>query len=631
MLAALPASASAQTAGAGQLVISELRLHGPGGPNDEYVEIYNASGADHTVTAASGGGYAVAASDGATRCTVLNGTIIPNRGHYLCVNLAGYSISGYPGAEGFPANGDAAIGSAIPSSAGIALFNNNSGGASYSLANRIDAVGPATEADTLYREGAGYTSFLAPVVNYALVRRPNAFPNFPTPRDTDSNGSDFRVVSVDAHASIPFASLGAPGPENLSSPLSGFGTFGVDPVSSCTGVTLNDPPNRIRTGSGGNGTLAIRRKLTNQTGGSITRLRARINDITTVPAPNPAIADLRATSSSTSTVTEPCSGNPVTIQGLTLETPPAQANGGGYNSSLSLEAVSNSTPIANAGTIYVEFLLNISDAGDFYGLCATLETLPGGGAVVGETGYLGPAGGITSQKCPGSDPAPTNDAAPSITGSAAVGQTLSGNDGTWTGTDLVMFRQWRRCDGAGGNCQDITGANGQTYDVVGSDIGSTFRLRVKAGNSGGTVPADSPATATVPDPSAIVPDPVVGPNPVVVPNPIVPAPPFIPGAQFGLGRFSAARDGTGVLRVTVPSAGSVAVRDVARRARVKRVTKSSAGPGSLALRVRPTRAGLRTLRANRRMRTTLRVTFTPQGGSPESRTKTVTLKLAPRR
>ena len=56
----------AQTGGA-PLIISEFRLRGPNGANDEFIEIYNNSGTDHTV---AGGGvvYAVAASDGVARC-----------------------------------------------------------------------------------------------------------------------------------------------------------------------------------------------------------------------------------------------------------------------------------------------------------------------------------------------------------------------------------------------------------------------------------------------------------------------------------------------------------------------------------------------------------------------------------
>src|SRR5262245_14028423 len=77
-------TASLSPATAGQILISEFRLRGPNGANDEFIEIYNNSGADHTVAALSGTGYGVAASDGTTRCSIPNGTVIPNRGHYLC-------------------------------------------------------------------------------------------------------------------------------------------------------------------------------------------------------------------------------------------------------------------------------------------------------------------------------------------------------------------------------------------------------------------------------------------------------------------------------------------------------------------------------------------------------------------
>src|SRR5262249_2091326 len=126
---------------AGSLIISEFRLRGPGNDQDEYVEIYNDSGVDHTVTSISGSGYAIAASDGVTRCTIPNGTVIPARGHYLCVNSAAYSQGSYPSGNGTTATGDATFTTDIPVNAGIALFNNNTGGGSFTLANRFDAVG----------------------------------------------------------------------------------------------------------------------------------------------------------------------------------------------------------------------------------------------------------------------------------------------------------------------------------------------------------------------------------------------------------------------------------------------------------------------------------------------------------
>src|SRR5689334_17665442 len=88
----LPAAASAQTATAGQILISEFRLRGPNGANDEFVELYNNTNSPHTVAAVSGTGYAVAASDGIIRCVVPNGTVIPAHGHFLCTNSVGYSL-----------------------------------------------------------------------------------------------------------------------------------------------------------------------------------------------------------------------------------------------------------------------------------------------------------------------------------------------------------------------------------------------------------------------------------------------------------------------------------------------------------------------------------------------------------
>ena len=119
------------------------------------MEIYNNTNASHTVTAASGTGYGIAASDGVTRCSIPNGIVIPARGHYLCVNSVGYSLASYPAGNGTTATGNATYTTDIPDNAGIAIFNNNSGGGSYSLANRIDAVGSTSEANTTLQRGLG--------------------------------------------------------------------------------------------------------------------------------------------------------------------------------------------------------------------------------------------------------------------------------------------------------------------------------------------------------------------------------------------------------------------------------------------------------------------------------------------
>src|ERR1044072_3995629 len=135
-----------------QLIISEFRVRGPSGANDEFIELYNNSGADQ----------AVAASDGTPRCVPPNGTVIPNRGHYLCTNSVAYSLSGN-------ATGNATYTTAIPDNAGIALFN-TSVAANFVLANRLDAVGSTSEANTLYKEGTGYPALTPFSIDYSFTR-----------------------------------------------------------------------------------------------------------------------------------------------------------------------------------------------------------------------------------------------------------------------------------------------------------------------------------------------------------------------------------------------------------------------------------------------------------------------------
>src|SRR6478672_11611616 len=204
---------------AAQLIISEFRVRGPSGANDEFIEIYNNSGADHTV-AGGGSGYAVAASDGVARCVIPNGTVIPNRGHYLCVNSTAYSLASYPAGNGTTATGDATYTTDIPDNAGIALFNNNTGGGSYSLANRFDAVGSTSEANTLYKEGTGYPALTGFDIEQGFTRLAAGltvtnppFGGAPTNgliQDTDNNAADFIFVDTNGTSACAGQRLGAP-------------------------------------------------------------------------------------------------------------------------------------------------------------------------------------------------------------------------------------------------------------------------------------------------------------------------------------------------------------------------------------------------------------------------------------
>ncbi|HEV2829708.1 MAG TPA: hypothetical protein VGW76_19065 [Pyrinomonadaceae bacterium] len=377
-------------AGVGPLIISEFRVRGPNGANDEFIELYNNSGADHTV-AGGGMGYAVAASNGVARCIVPNGTVIPNRGHYLCVNSVGYSLASYPAGNGTTATGDATYTTNIPDNAGIAIFN-TSVAANFNLANRLDAVGSTSEVNTLYKEGTGYPALTPFSIDYSFYRDTCGKSGSITtlgvctisvPKDTNNNAADFIFVDTNGTSAGAGQRLGAPGPENLSSPIQRNASFVVDLLDPC--VSKNNPPNRTRdfTSDPANnstfGTLDLRRTVTNNTGGNVTRLRWRVIDLTTFPAPS-GIADLRPRTSTAVVVTvdrAPCGSGTsnVTVQGTTLEQPPSQPNGGGFNSSMSSGTVTLATPLANGASLDLRFLLGIQQTGTFK-FYVNVEALP---------------------------------------------------------------------------------------------------------------------------------------------------------------------------------------------------------------------------------------------------------------
>ncbi|MES1247841.1 MAG: hypothetical protein ABUS54_09245 [Actinomycetota bacterium] len=94
--------------------------------------------------------------------------------------------------------------------------------------------------------------------------------------------------------------------------------------------------------------------------------------------------------------------------------------------------------------------------------------------------------------------APHNTAAPSISGNAQEGQTLSAGSGGWSGVQPISYTyQWSRCDGAGASCGGITGATGQTYNTTSADVAHTLRVTVKASNSKGSSTATSGQTAVI--------------------------------------------------------------------------------------------------------------------------------------
>ena len=388
------------------LLISEFRLRGPQGATDEFVELYNNSGAALTVCTPDGSsGWAVATADGVTKFVIPNGTIIPPRAHYLGANtsggsdVAGYSLGGYampdndfiggaapppspPGDLELSASLNFENGSDIADNTGLALFN-TSNPDNWTLSNRLDAVGFTSTADELYREGTGLTPIAGMDGEHSFVRRAT---NTGAPQDTGNNAQDFLLISTDAGAygrtgavgdTVNGPSiLGTPGPEGLTSPKPQLITASlVDP-----NVSSSLWPNRNRCGSctspnAAYGTMTIRRKFTNQTGQTITRLRFRVIDITTLNSPgyspNGAQSDLRELDSVDTTVTL-SDGTSVPVKGTVVEGS-SQPLGGGLSTSLLVTLPASGLPAGES--VNVQFVLGVQKEGSFRFAVLT-EALP---------------------------------------------------------------------------------------------------------------------------------------------------------------------------------------------------------------------------------------------------------------
>jgi hypothetical protein len=388
----------------GTLLISELRTSGPGSggsgdPNDDFVELYNNTNSPLTVAASdASSGYGVYKS--ASACTdtpvlvgvVPNGVVIPAHGHYLLTG-SGYSLQNYGGTNAALGNANLSATATSPdieADRNVAVFS-TSDVAGVSSANRLDAVG-FTPGNTggncdLLREGTNLAGATGAISQYSFVR--DLTTGFS--KDTNDNSADLFVVSTTPSVAVGANAtprLGAPGPENLSSPVLKLNSQ-IQSVLISPGLPDSSAPNRTRDASsytdtltpsapnGGVpasnpytlGTLSIQRRFINQTGAPVTRLRFRVVSMTAgVNNPNlnlgGAQADIRLLSSNGTTRAPVVAG--VTFRGLTLEQTPTQALGGGWNSTVTVNLAA--LPGGNLGTgqsVDVQFLLGVATGGKF--------------------------------------------------------------------------------------------------------------------------------------------------------------------------------------------------------------------------------------------------------------------------
>lgn len=89
---------------------------------------------------------------------------------------------------------------------------------------------------------------------------------------------------------------------------------------------------------------------------------------------------------------------------------------------------------------------------------------------------------------------PVNTVPPTITGTATVGELLTGTNGTWTGGVQSYAFQWYRVNA---NIIAIPGATHNTYVPVAADVDYAIRLGVTATNNSGSTTAFSVDTGTI--------------------------------------------------------------------------------------------------------------------------------------
>jgi PASTA domain len=96
--------------------------------------------------------------------------------------------------------------------------------------------------------------------------------------------------------------------------------------------------------------------------------------------------------------------------------------------------------------------------------------------------------------------------APAISGTAAIGQTLTATTGTWLPPEAALTVQWQRCTPQLTSCAAIAGEAGTAYAVRPDDVAGALRAEVRASLAGATEVAHTPPTGAVAVPDVPVPN-----------------------------------------------------------------------------------------------------------------------------
>ncbi len=352
--------AKAQSAPTG-VVISEFRFGGPGGAQDEFIELANPGTASVDMT-----GYTLVAGTVTAPLAGINfsGKIIPAGGHLLLTNAGGYSLNASATGD-ITYTGDIALGSTL-------TLKNAAGAVVDTVSNLSLTAAPSS-----------------PTNQYSYTRRLE----LGYPAHTGNDVADFNLVdtsgtqsTVDGTGVGPLtgARLGAPGPQNSLSPIqnntglpnTAMNIPGVYPIAryASKGSTIDTT-----------GRVTIRRTITNNTGTTATLLRFRIVAGTTGNSTTSGIANLRAISSGGVRYYDANNVIQQAAVGMTIDAPTTptevpltatsgtRGNGGGLGSSWTAPLPTGG--LAPGASINVEFLFGIVSEGN-YRVVVDAEVLP---------------------------------------------------------------------------------------------------------------------------------------------------------------------------------------------------------------------------------------------------------------
>jgi hypothetical protein len=114
------------------------------------------------------------------------------------------------------------------------------------------------------------------------------------------------------------------------------------------------------------------------------------------------------------------------------------------------------------------------------------------GSATAESAQTAPVAAATSSA------APKNTDEPIISGTPRVGETLTADEGSWSGNPTSYAFQWQHCDADNiVACTNVVGATGRAYVLRLGDLGYRMRVSVTARNAKGSATAESATTAII--------------------------------------------------------------------------------------------------------------------------------------